>query len=216
MKALEPERIDQLARSADQHIGLEDYLDSLAERPAPSRWRPELLSFLLTFVLSLALILLVRLFVLQNNSVVGTSMVPTLEDGDQILVEKVSVYLGIRIKRGDIVTVDASAYEGFSQEDRRLIKRLMGLPGEKVSVREWRVYLDDQLLNEPYLDPDLETKPRHPDFAELVLGANEYYLLGDNRPHSIDSRAIGPIARGHMAGRMIFRFYPLSKIGIPR
>ncbi len=216
MKALGPERIDQLARSADQHMGLEDYLDSLANRPAPPRWRPELMSFLLTFVLSLALILLVRLFVLQNNSVVGTSMAPTLEAGDQILVEKVSVYLGLKIKRGDIVTVDASAYEGFSQEERHIIKRVVGLPGEKVSIREGRVYLDDQLLDEAYLDPDLDTVPRHPHYAELVLGANEYYLLGDNRPHSIDSRALGPISRGHMAGRLVFRFYPFSKIGIPR
>lgn len=216
MKALGPDRIDQLARSAEAHLGLEDFLDKQVEPPARPDWRREVRSFLLTFVISLALILLLRIFVIQNNTVVGSSMVPTLAGGDQILVEKISSYLPNGIQRGDIVTVDTRSFEGFAKEERRIIKRVIGLPGERVTLLEGRVYVDGQLLEESYLDPELETLPRNPVYSDLLLGADEFYIMGDNRTYSMDSRAIGPVARSHIVGSLCFRFYPFSKMGKPK
>ena len=216
MKALGPDRIDQLARSAESHLGLEDFLDSLVEPPDRPDWKREARSFLLTFVISLTLILLIRIFVIQNNTVVGSSMVPTLTGGDQILVEKISSYLPNGIKRGDIVTVDTRSFEGFSKEERRIIKRVIGLPGERVTLREGRVYVEGQLLEESYLDPELETPTRNPAYADLRLGSDEFYVMGDNRTHSVDSRTIGPVARSHILGSLCFRFYPFSKMGKPK
>lgn len=214
--------LDKRAGAASGHVTVEDYFEGLVNRKdqkkakdPPSRGR-EIWSFLLTFLVSLAIILLVRQFILQNNSVVGSSMVPTLENGDQILVEKISSYFPSMISRGDIVTVNTGSYQAFSSEERYIIKRVIALPGEEISIRDGRVYVDGLVLEEAYLPEGLETFCRNPDCADLVLGPEEYYVMGDNRSHSIDSRSIGPVKGSELAGRLFFRFYPLDKLGKPK
>lgn len=214
--------LDKLTGAGENHVTVEEYFEDLVDSKGrnnargPSSRGREILNFLFTFLVSLAIILLVRQFILQNNTVVGSSMVPTLEDGDQILVEKVSSYFPSVIRRGDIVTVNTRGHQTFSRDERYIIKRIIALPGEEVRIQDGRVLVDGLILVESYLPEDLETVCRNPAYADLVLASDEYYVMGDNRPHSIDSRSIGPVKQSDLVGRLFFRFYPLNKLGKPK
>ncbi len=173
------------------------------------------LGFILTLILCFVVVFLITQFVLQHNSVIGSSMSPTLEDGDEVFVEKVSRLFPSGLKRGDIVTADA--YQDAGEEgDIIIIKRVVGLPGEHVTVREGYFWVNGERLDEPYLTDEVLTSEHNMAFSDLVLGPQEYYLLGDNRMSSRDSRDIGPVTRQEIEGRLILRFYPLDKIGKPK
>jgi signal peptidase I len=179
-----------------------------------SLWRRSL-GFLVTLFICFVLVFLITQFVLQHNTVIGSSMAPTLEDSDEVFVEKISRLFASGLKRGDIVTADA--YQGSGEEDDIIIiKRVVGLPGEHITVREGYVWINGGKLDEPYLSEEVLTSEHNMAFSDLILGPDEYYLLGDNRMSSRDSRDIGPVARQEIEGRLILRFYPLDKIGKPK
>lgn len=189
-------------------------LESFPEQRRKGHWR-SLLSFLVSLALCFILVMLVTRFVLQHNTVIGSSMLPTLEDRDEVFVEKVSRLFPAALKRGDIVTADT--YQ--DQEGREgviIIKRVVGLPGERVSIREGYVFIDGRQLIEPYLSVDVLTSEHNMAYSDVLLGPDEYYLLGDNRMGSRDSRDIGPVHRSEIEGKLIFRFYPLDKMGKPK
>ena len=173
------------------------------------------LSFLLTLVLCFVLVFLITRFVLQHNTVIGSSMTPTLADQDEVFVEKLSRLFPSGLKRGDIVTADA--YRDNTESDEIvIIKRVVGLPGERVVIREGQVFIDGRQLVEPYLPEDVLTSEHVMAHSDVLLGEDEYYLLGDNRIGSRDSRDIGPVHRSEIEGKLLFRFYPLDKIGKPK
>ncbi len=206
----------------EDYVSLEDYFTRLGVKPEGDR-RPrkklslagKILQLVLVFALCLALALLFRLFILQNNTVVGRSMLPTLEDQDQIIVEKVTRYFSSGLKRGDIVTA-ATGKQAYLTGEKDIVKRLVGLPGEQLTIRDGKVYIDGVNCEEDYLEPGTQTLCGQQDYGDVKLGPDEYYLLGDNREYSLDSRKLGPFKRSEIEGRLIFRFYPLDKIGKPK
>jgi signal peptidase I len=210
------ERPDNLARQDS----LEAYFDSLhlrdpkAKRKKPPSFGRQLVGFFLTFIMAFMLVFLVRSFALQHNTVVGSSMLPTLEQRDGIFVEKISKHLSGGLKRGDIVTVDMRGRTD-SEEEKYIIKRVVGLPLEHVILSGGNVFIDGIMLDEPYLPEGVLTDIRDVRFANVILAADEYYLMGDNRSVSHDSRSMGPFALRDVEGRMIFRFYPFDRIGTP-
>ena len=214
-------RNKELALVGD-YVSLEDYFTSRGVKAAEDRKagkKPspagKILQLLLLLALCLAAALLVRLFVLQHNTVVGSSMIPTLEDRDKVIVEKVTRYFASGLKRGDIVTA-GTRDPASDKAGKGIIKRLVGLPGEQVTIGDGKVYIDGAYYEEDYLEEGTQTLPGLPEYGDLLLGPDEYYLLGDNREQSLDSRRLGPFKRNELGGRLIFRFYPFDRIGKPR
>ena len=185
------------------------------KEPSKSLGR-RIFSFLATLAICLVLLLLLTQFVVQRNTVVGSSMVPTLQNKDEVFVEKISRLFTTGLKRGDIVTADSDKTHEVGDEIVIIIKRVIGLPGERVTILEGYVYIDGERLEEPYLADDVLTADHSIKHSDVRLGDDEYYLLGDNRPNSRDSRDIGPVARSEIEGKLLVRFYPFNKIGKPK
>ena len=168
----------------------------------------ELAGWLLYIVLIIALTWIVVTFVGQRTEVSGSSMETTLSDKDQLIVDKMT-YRFRDPKRYDIVV-----FPYQYQDNTYYIKRIIGLPGETVQILSGMVYIDGMRLDEHYGNEIME----NPGIAEepLTLGEDEYFVLGDNRNHSSDSRAsdVGLIHRKDLIGRAWIRVWPLSQIGV--
>ncbi len=149
----------------------------------------ELLKGLLVVIL---LGILVQLFVATVFHISGESMLPNFADGQFILVDKLS-YLLRAPMRGDVVVIQ---FPG-DPDHRKFIKRVIGLPSEKVEVRAGHVSIDDRILLEPYLPAGLESTPD----SVKVLRSDEFFVMGDNRPNSNDSRFFGPVPRDKFVGK---------------
>ncbi len=170
----------------------------------------ELAGWLLYIVLIIALTWIVVTFVGQRTEVSGSSMETTLSDKDQLIVDKMT-YRFRDPKRYDIVV-----FPYQYQDNTYYIKRIIGLPGETVQILSGMVYIDGMRLDEHYGNEIME----NPGIAEepLTLGEDEYFVLGDNRNNSSDSRAsdVGLIHRKDLIGRAWIRVWPLSQIGVIR
>ncbi len=170
----------------------------------------ELMGWLLYIILIVGAAYLIVTFVGQRTQVSGSSMETTLSDGDQLIVDKIS-YRFRDPKRYDIV-VFPYQYE----PNTFYIKRIIGLPGETVQIIDGYVYIDGEQLDEHYgnelmKDPGIAADP-------VTLGDDEYFVLGDNRNNSKDSRAVnvGPIHRKDLLGRAWIRIWPLDSMGMIR
>ena len=168
----------------------------------------ELFGWLVYIAIIVGLTWLIITFVGQRTSVSGHSMETTLQDGDQLIVDKIS-YRFRDPKRYDII-VFPYQYE----ENVYYIKRIIGLPGETVQVIDGYVYINGEKLDEHYgaevmADPGIAAEP-------ITLGDDEYFVLGDNRNHSSDSRvaSVGVLTRDMLIGRAWVRIYPFNKIGV--
>ncbi|MGG6297135.1 signal peptidase I [Leptolyngbya sp. AN02str] len=164
-----------------------------------------------TIGLSVILALGIRTFVAEARYIPSESMVPTLEVNDRLIVEKISYHLNPP-KRGDIVVfspTDRLKADNPSLKDA-FIKRVIGLPGEKVQVTNGLVYINDVPIEENYIPseaaPDYEWGPE-------VVPDNEYLVLGDNRNNSYDSHFWGYVPRGNIIGRAVVRFWPPERLG---
>lgn len=148
-------------------------------------------------------------FVGQRTKVIGESMYPTLYDGDQLIVDKIS-YRFHEPKRYDVV-VFPYRYE----ENKRFIKRIIGLPGETVQIRDGEVYIDGEKLDDPYSEVVGPMNEAGMAKDAFTLEEDEYFVLGDNRNNSKDSRFqdVGPIHRDELIGRAWVRIYPFSEFG---
>ena len=162
-----------------------------------------------TVIIALVVFLLLYFFVAQPHKVVGSSMFPNLENGEYILTEKLSYRFG-SAERGDVVVLKApaSAHLGSTGHDY-LIKRVIGLPSETVKFENDKVIINGQVLNEPYLDFSVKTVGG----SEVVLGASQYFVMGDNRSDSYDSRAWGPLEQNLIVGKAFFVYWPVFNAG---
>ena len=144
-------------------------------------------------------------FVAQAFRVQGTSMQPLLEDGERIIVNKLAYRLG-SIQRGDVVVFHYPRDPSVS-----FIKRVIGLPGDLVELRHGVVYVNGHMLREPYLLPALRDSDSH---APREVEQGYYYVLGDHRTSSNDSRNWGFVPERYIYGKAFFRFWPLGRTGV--
>lgn len=162
-----------------------------------------------TIALSIVLALGIRTFVAEARWIPSESMIPTLQKYDKLIVDKLS-YRFTEPQRGEIVVF--SPTENIKKENPELkdafIKRIIGMPGDKVEVKGERVYINDQPLQEQYL----EAAPQY-QYGPVTVPADSYLVLGDNRNNSYDSHFWGFVPRDHIIGRAIVRFWPPNRIG---
>jgi signal peptidase I len=168
-----------------------------------------------TIVIALSIFLIIYLFVSSPHQVNGQSMVPNFQSGEYVLSDKVSYRLGDP-KRGDIIVFHApEAAQCPKGTGCDFIKRVLGRPGETIEVHDNGVWVNGQKLDEPYIPEDFTTLPGPATKGKtLVLGPDEYFVCGDNRPYSSDSRAWGPIHKNDIVGKAFFRYLPIQKAGL--
>ncbi|MHB8329774.1 MAG: signal peptidase I [Acidimicrobiales bacterium] len=177
------------------------------ERGARRRWR-WILEWAVVLVVALGVAVAVRAFVVQTFYIPSASMEPTLMIGDRILVDKISYHLHA-VHRGDIVVFRRPPREVLSENIKDLVKRVIGLPGDTISSSGGQVDIDGKPLKEPWLAPGTELGQP---IARTVIPAGEYFVMGDNRSDSQDSRYFGPIPRSLIVGRVVMRIWPLSRL----
>ena len=159
------------------------------EKPAPSR-RLNIKVLGLLMVCGLLSTALLHRYVFAVYIIEGSSMSPTLNDGDMALVNMWAARVGW-IERGEIVLVRDGHFHEYAT------KRVIGLPGERVEIKDDHVFINGRLLLEPYLPKNVVTQSNR---APCVLEPDQYFVLGDNRPVSYDSRSYGPVRRSALMG----------------
>ncbi|AQS58639.1 signal peptidase I [Desulforamulus ferrireducens] len=158
-----------------------------------------------TVVIALVLSLVVRTYIAEARWIPSESMLPTLKVGDHLLIDK--AYYKLRgLERGDIVVFQAPP---TAQEDKDLIKRVIGLPGEKIAIKDGIVYINDQPLDESYIFE----KP-HSDFNAIIIPEDKVFVMGDNRNNSYDSRYWGTLPMENIIGKAILLYYPFEHIEV--
>ena len=166
-------------------------------------------------VVALVIAITVRSLILQQFYISGPSMEATMFQDNRVLVNKLSYRLH-DIHRGDVVVFDRVTVDGQVVQHDDLIKRVIALGGEKISIKDCKVFIDGELLPEPYLnDYDLaqtvvEDRCRVPMMDEMIIPDNQLFVMGDNRPQSFDSRMFGPIEQNLVVGRAFVIIWPLS------
>ena len=164
----------------------------------------DLLGWSKDIVLAVLGAVLIVIFVVQPVKVEGTSMEPRLEPQDRLFVNKF-VYHFSDIRRGDIVV-----FWYPKDRSKSFIKRVIGLPGDRVEIRSGTVFVNGEKLSEPYLQGQLEVESHRSE----VIPSQQYFVLGDHRNFSSDSRDWGTVPRQNIFGEAVFRYWPPRKIGL--
>ncbi len=149
------------------------------------------------YILIVLVVVLIRTYLFTPIKVNGTSMYPTLENGYFMILNKIGLKKGIN--RWDIVVV--------KEDNRYIIKRVIALPGESVAYIDGKLYINKRLVEDKYSLSETS------DFNEIYLKSNEYFVMGDNRSVSADSRIIGPVSKDEIYGKTNLIIFPFSKIG---
>ena len=174
-----------------------------ADTTTPSRGNSIVRDIAETIALFVVVFTLSQVF-LGNFMIEQVSAVPNFMPGERILVDKV-IYKISGLHRGDMIVGK------WPNDSTDVFKRVIGLPGERVEIRDNHVLIDGKPINEPYLlAPDAVAGTRSFEYA-WVLGPDEYFVMGDNRMHSGDSRSRGPMKAGDIVGRAWLRYWPLSQ-----
>ena len=160
---------------------------------------------LIKLLVVVVVILFLMIYIVSVTQVVGNSMYSTLKDGDVLILNKFK-YRFFDIKRGDIISLE-------NDDTKYLIKRVIGLPGDTVSIQNSTLYINGEVYVESYLEEGLV----YDDFELSSLGYDVipddmYLVLGDNREDSLDSREIGLIKKENIIGKVSFRIWPLNKL----
>ncbi len=160
-------------------------------------------------IIALVLALVIRTFIAEPRYIPSESMLPTLEEGDRLVVEKVSYYFHSP-QRGDLIVFEPPIQlrlQGYKKE-QAFIKRVIGIGGETVAVVDGKVYINDQPLSEGYTleSPHYNLKP-------LTIPDGQLFVMGDNRNNSNDSHVWGFLPQKNVIGHAVFRFFPFQRIG---
>ncbi len=186
----------------------EDQRFRTAEEDRPTRKKKGggIVEYLVILVVSFALVFgFVRPFVVEAFWIPSGSMIPTLQINDRVLVNKF-IYRFMEPSRGDIVV-----FESVDDPDTDLIKRVVGLPGDRVAVRSGRLVVNGEPQKEPF------TNKKFPDtsfFAATPVPKDHVFVMGDNRANSQDSRVFGPLPKENIEGEAFLRFWPVDRIGL--
>lgn len=209
----------QTALSATRLLSDEQSPDEPPGKAASRRRRRALIEWGVILVAVVLGTILLRTFVVQSFYIPSGSMLPTLQVGDRIIVDKLS-YRFHDPHRGDIVVFARPPLEDQAYAD--LVKRVIGLPGETVSSQNGQVYINGKQLHEPWLPSGTQSYTgalaggdSHPEFdlpGPVKIPPGDYYVMGDNRRDSEDSRFFGPIARSLIVGRAVAVVWPFGHI----
>ncbi|HCS78327.1 TPA: signal peptidase I [Patescibacteria group bacterium] len=163
-----------------------------------------------SIVVALAIFVVVYLFLYQPHQVKGASMEPNFHDGEYILTNKF-VYKFEDPHRGDVIV-----FKSPQNPDIDFIKRIIGTPGDHVKLQNNHFYVNNQLLGELYIADELYTYYGNflKEGAEIIIPQDYYFVVGDNRPRSSDSREWGPIDKSAIIGKSQFRYWPLNRAGL--
>lgn len=201
----------------------------------------EILEWVYCIVIAIVLALIVRYFVGTPTVVQMKSMQPTFEQGDRLILNRLAITFKKDIKRGEVITFEApsSEYKSAAQADQEnpiakyeyepknifkkftyyvldiqkksYIKRVIGLPGEHVQIENGNVYIDGALLSEKYLQDGVKTTSEV--FTDFIVPEGYVFVMGDNRPGSMDSRQFGCIPISKVESKVWLRFWPFNKFG---
>ena len=148
------------------------------------------------YIVIVVVVVLIRTFIITPVRVDGDSMKNTLKNGDILLLYKLS-----SINRFDIIVLDEE------KDNEKIIKRVIGMPGETVAIKNGKIYINDKVIDDEYAYGETS------DYNKVTLRDDEYFILGDNRLISKDSRYFGPIKDNEIKGKIVFRLFPFTKIG---
>src|SRR5437870_5606779 len=168
------------------------------------RATPVLAVWLRDLIISLAISAFIIIFLYQPVKVEGTSMMPSLDDQERIFVNKF-VYRIEPIERGDIIV-----FHYPRDPSKSFIKRVIALAGDRVRIEAGQVFVNDQALDEEYVPHAFVDERSYP---EIVVPADSYFVLGDHRTMSNDSRDFGPVAASYIYGKAVFGYWPVDKMG---
>lgn len=160
----------------------------------------KILKEILPYAIILLVVFLIRTFLVTPIKVNGQSMYDTLSGNEIMLLYRIG-----EIERYDMVVADLIV---DGKKDDTLIKRIYGLPGETIKCENGVIYINDHKIEDPYATNETS------DFEAVTLGDDEYFLLGDNRSISLDSRIIGPVKEKDIEGRTDFVIFPFDKFGV--
>ncbi len=184
----------------------EKFQTSSEERRPATKKGGGALEYLVILLVSFALVFgFVRPFVMEAFWIPSGSMIPTLEIGDRVLVNKF-IFRFTDPRRGDVIV-----FESVDNSKEDLIKRVVGLPGDKIAVRGGKLFVNGEPQKEPY------TNKRLPDrsfYAKTKVPKNHVFVMGDNRGNSADSRVFGPLPEKNIEGEAFLRFWPPDRIGL--
>ena len=190
-------------------------MDSESYNPTPEKGFFEnlgshIIDFIETLVVFGAIFALIYLFVAQFHKVSGSSMFPTLHDGDYLVTEKISYRLG-NPSRGEVIVL-----KNPRDESQDFIKRIIAIPGDTIRVENNQVFVNGGVISEPYLPTDTQTRSGAflTEKNTVKAGANQYFVLGDNRSHSSDSREWGAVTKKEIVGKAFFRYWPPQRVGL--
>ena len=172
--------------------------------PVAPRPLPVISVWLRDLVVSLAISAFIIIFLYQPVKVEGTSMMPSLDDQERIFVNKY-VYRLEPIQRGDIVV-----FRYPRDPSKSFIKRVIGLAGDRIRIDSGEVFVNGEALEEDYVPADYADQRS---YSEMVVPPNSYFVLGDHRTMSNDSRDFGPVNIGYIYGKAVFGYWPMDKMG---
>jgi signal peptidase I len=173
-------------------------------KPKEFKWAFELRLWSRDILFALAIAVFIVIFVIQPVKVEGTSMQPHLADQDRIFVSRF-IYRFADIRRGDVVV-----FWYPKDHSKSFIKRVIGIPGDEVAIREGVVYINGSKIDEPYLSPDYWD---FRSFPKTAVPDGQYFVLGDHRNSSNDSRHWGFVERNLIYGKALFSYWPIMHLG---
>lgn len=188
--------------------------ERIEQRPAQNAAAPRTaalaaISWMRDLFVSVMIAAVVILFLYQPVKVEGTSMMPMLVDQERIFINKFAYKFGF----SDVVRGDTVVFWFPGDTSKSYIKRIVGVPGDKIAVRDGTVIVNGQALPEPYV-PD--SYRDHVSLKETVVASGEYFVLGDHRSSSNDSRMWGTVPRRYIYGKASFVYWPLDRLGLVR
>ena len=204
----------------------------------------DIFEWIYCIIIAVVLALIVRYYIGTPTIVNQTSMVPTFNNGDRLILNRLYRTFKETPKRGDIITFEAPSISYLNGEEADLnnpvatynkepkglfskfmynvvefgktsyIKRVIGLPGEHIQIKDGKVYINGEELDEPYLVDDVVTEAENGQFIDIIVPENTVFVMGDNRSHSADSRRFGCIPYEKIEGKVWLRFWPLNRFGV--
>ena len=192
---------------SDSRVNSQFAIVSQSASPAPAAPRKPmgLMLWLRDLLISAGASVLIITFLYQPVRVEGTSMLPRLEDRDRLFINKF-VYHISAIERGDVVV-----FRYPRDPEKSYIKRVIALPGDTLRIDHGHVYVNGRLLHEAYVPPEYRDDRS---MAEMVVPAESYFMMGDHRSISSDSRDFGPVDRSLIYGKAVFVYWPARDVGV--